>query len=192
MRKLYFLLLIFVLTACGTEGNLSSEISTGNKNALPPAESEVKEGDFIYRLFSEKDVYDKFGETAIFGELTYVGEFDSIDIYHAASPFSFPIEERTRGIEVDYAMNQPLIITTLKKGEPLLQKYSFAGGYSDNDDEKYVEFIKSLIKDGFDEGEYVIHGSADFYTVDPAKATTEQKYYLKTDIGFSVRKNVNE
>ena len=64
-----------------------------------------------------------FGDTAIFAELTYVGELDSIDIYHAASPFYFPLEERTRGIEVDYAMDEPLIVTTLEKGEPLRQKY---------------------------------------------------------------------
>ena len=74
---------------------------------------------FVYRLSTEKDVYDEFGDTAIFAELMYVGEKNSIDIYHAASPFYFPLEERTRGFEIDYAMDDPLLTALLIKGEPL-------------------------------------------------------------------------
>ena len=88
-------------------------------------------------------MYEKFGDTAIFAELTYVGDQASIDIYHSASPFHFPLEERTRGIEVDYAMNEPLLTTTLTRNEPFRQKYSFAGGYSDGDSKKYVSFVQN-------------------------------------------------
>ena len=134
MRKFFYLLvLVFVMTACGTGAIPNSGNQAKSDEPLPSAEAEVKEGDFVYRLFTEKDVYNTFGGTAIFAELTYVGELDSIDIYHASSPFYFPLEERTRGINVDYPMDEPLIMTTLEKGEPLRQRYGFAGGYSDND-----------------------------------------------------------
>ena len=107
------------------------------KDSLPPPENEVKEGDFVYRIFTEKDVYDEFGDLAIFAELTYVGDLESIDIYHAESAFHFPLVERTREFDVGYAMNEPLLTTTLKKDEPFRQKYSFAGGYSDQDSKEF-------------------------------------------------------
>lgn len=189
LRKLFFLLsCLVVLSACvPTEKDEPNNVST-----LPPAIAEIQEGDFIYKLSTEKDVYDTFGGTAIFAELTYVGEMESIDIYHAASPFYFPLEERTRGIEVDYAMNEPLIVTTLKKDEPFQQRYNFAGGYSDQDEEQYVEFVKTVMNKGFPEGEYIIHGSAEFTTIDPSVATDEERFNLKADIGFTVTKGVNE
>lgn len=183
MRRFFFLFCcVSLLSACGPNEKIASD----NVPPLPPAEAEVQEGDFIYKLSTEKDVYDTFSDTAIFAELTYVGEMDSIDIYHAASPFLFPLEERTRDIEMDYAMPMPLIITTLKKGEPFRQSYSFSGGYSDQDEAKYVEFVKTLISGEFPEGEYIIHGSTDFTISDPSEATDEMKFNLKADIGFTV------
>lgn len=183
MRKLFFLFCcIFLLSACGASENVIPD----NTSPLPPAEAEVQVGDFIYKLSTEKDVYTTFGETAIFAELTYVGKMETIDIYHAASPFYFPLEERTRGIEVDYAMNEPLIVTTLKKGEPLRQRYNFAGGYSDQDEATSIEFVKTLMKEGFPEGEYIIHGFAEFTSIDPAEAPDEEHFKLQSDIGFSV------
>jgi len=186
MRKLFFLLcIIFVLSACRYIGKSDTNNPITPTIPLPPAEAEVQEGDFIYKLSTEKDVYDT-GETAIFAELTYVGEMDSIDIYHASSPFYFPLEERTRGIEVDYAMTQPLITTTLVKGEPLRQRYNFAGGYSDQDEATYVEFVKTLVNEEFPVGEYIIHGSTEFTSIDPSQATGKEGFQLKADIGFTV------
>lgn len=191
LRKLIGLFaLLFVLAACGK----SETPSTVNvsKKPLPPPEATVEDGDFVYRLFTEKDVYDEFGDTAIFAELTYVGEKESIEIYHAASPFSFPMEERTRGINVDYAMNEPLITRTLQKDVPFREKYTFAGGYSDGDDEKYVEFVKTMIDQGLPKGEYIIHGSAQFSTADPTNTTDKKGFMMSADIGFTVTKPINE
>ena len=193
MRKYVLVFaLLFTLAACGTKTNSESGKPFRSGESLPPPEAEVQKGDFVYRLFTEKDVYDIFDGTAIFAELTYVGNQASIDIYHAASPFYFPLEERTRGIDVDYAMDEPLITTTLTKNEPFQERYSFAGGYSDNDDEKYVSFVKTLMNEGFPEGEYLIHGSAEFYTKDPAGAIDKETYKMNADIGFTVTKGVNE
>ncbi|MFS0574930.1 lipoprotein [Sporosarcina sp. 179-K 3D1 HS] len=187
MKKIFFLFtLLLFLTGCGTE---MARNQGDPQNPLPPAESEVKEGDFIYRLYTEKDVYDTFGDTAIFAELTYVGDQEEINIAHAASPFYFPMEERTRGLEIGFAMSEPLIFTNLKKGEPLRHIYQFAGGYSDQDDPEYVQFVKSIIANkGFPEGEYIIHGTADFTVADGPDDDIQSlpRFVLSTDIGFRV------
>lgn len=186
-KMLYIIGTIFILSACGT--NSSDELVA---DALYPHSAEVQDGDFIYTISTEQDVYEEFGDTAIFAELTYVGDEPSIDIYHATSPFHFPIEERTRGIEIDFAMNHPLIVSTLVKDQPLRERYHFAGGYSDTDDDDYVTFIKTIIDNGFPEGYYIMKGSAQFSTEDPSIATEEQKINLTTNIGFSVVKSVNK
>lgn len=184
-KMMYVVAVIFILSACGT----TNEQQTIN-DPLPPADVSMEKGDFIYRLYTEKDVYDEYGDTAIFAELTYVGPEQSIDIYHAASPFYFTFEERTRNYFIDYAMNEPLITTTLQKGEPLRQKYTFTGGFSDQDDKAYVKFIQEIIEKGFPIGEYIVHGKARFFTVDPAEANETQTYELQADIGFYVQKPV--
>ena len=190
-KFIYLLTLVFVLAACGTGEVPNSGTKEKLDEPLLPTLAEAQEGDFFYRLVTEKDVYDEFGDLEIFAELTYVGELESIDIYHAASPFFFPLEEKTRGIEIDYAMNQPLIITTLQKGKPLRQEFAFAGGYSDNDPVEYVKFIKTIINDGFPEGEYIIHGSTEFTTAEPPVVEQKDNHLLKADIGFTVTKNIN-
>lgn len=186
-RIIYVIALIFILVACGTTmGGSGSAI----KDSLPPPENEVTEGDFVYRISSEKDVYNEFGEVAIFAELTYVGDLESIDIYHAESAFHFPFVERTREFEVGYAMNEPLLTTTLVKDEPFRQMYSFAGGYSDDDTKEYQQFVNTIIEKGFPEGEYIINGSAQFDTADPAVATDTEKFEMNASIGFTVVKGV--
>lgn len=185
---MFLFISLFVLSACGTGKSSIPDESKKSGDPLPPAEAEVTEGDFVYRLFTEKNTYDATDDIAIFAELTYTGELDSIDIYHAASPFYFPLEERTRGIKVDYAMNEPLLTTTLKKGTPFRQNYEFAGGYSDQDEKEYVNFVKTLVDDRFPNGEYIIHGYADFYTEDPAVATNTETFKIKSSIGFTVNK----
>lgn len=188
MKKLiYILVVIFVLSACGTTQNAGDNVRPVENQGVFPAVAETGQDDFVYRLVTEKEVYNEPDEPVIFAELTYVGDEESIDIYHAASPFYFPLEERTRGFEIDYAMNSPLIVTTLKKGEPLRQEYSFAGGYDETDDEEYIAFIKALIDGSFPEGYYIIQGSAQFFTEDPSETTNEEELYLHVNIGFEVK-----
>lgn len=146
MKKLVFLLVsIFVLAACNKSSDMGNEHPNNNSEPVYPAEAEVTKGDFNSRLFTEKDVYDEYGETSIFAELTYTGEEDAIDIYHAASPFYFTLEERTRNFKIEYPMNEPLTMSTLKKDEPLCENYIFGGEYSDTDDPKYVELIQTIM-----------------------------------------------
>lgn len=187
LRIIYFSAFVFVLVACGTTNNGSG---SAIKDSLPPPENEVKEGDFVYRLFTENDVYNEFGDIAVGAELTYVGDEESIDIYHAESAFHFPFVERTREFEVGFAMNEPLLTTTLLKDEPFRQKYSFAGGYNDDDSGEFRQFVQTIIDEGFPEGEYVMNGSAQFYTTDPAGANDDEKFNMNASIGFTVLKGV--
>lgn len=71
---------------------------------------------------------------------------------------------------------------------PHQHRYEFAGGYSDQDDPDYVEFVKTIIEEkGFPEGEYIIHGAARFTVAgqdDDMQGLPETE--LATDIGFRV------
>ena len=185
-RIIYLLALTFIVVACGTTNNSSG---SGIKDSFLQDRNEVKEVYFVYRIFSEKDVYNESGDIAVFAELAYVGDEESIEIFHGGSAFSFPFIERTREFDVGYAMNDPLLTTTLLKDEPFRQKYSFAGGYSDEDPEEFRQFVETIIEKGFPEGEYIINGSAEFYLDDPAFTTNDKKYNMSASIGFTVVKS---
>ncbi|PYZ96455.1 hypothetical protein CR205_12090 [Alteribacter lacisalsi] len=167
---------VFLLAACGTghapepENGSSGDGASGSGSAPDPDEGEygqtdeAEEGDFVYRLVSEEAVYGEHEEVSIYAELEYTGDEDSIDIYHAASPFHFPMKETTRGYDLMYGMNQPLEVTTLTAGEAYREEFVSIGGYSEQDPDDYVAFMKEVIEqDGFPEGHYIVEGFADFY-----------------------------
>lgn len=189
MRKvLYVVLSILVLSACGAKKNTNTKHEPIDKDEIAyPIETEVTTGDFVYRLYSEKEIYEEYAMPDIYAELVYIGNEESIDISHAASPFYFPIHEKTRDYEIDYAMNEPLITTTLQKGEPLREKYSFAGGYSDQNNQEYIDFIDTILNEGFPTGEYTVNGMADFFTKNPKEATDPDKFNMNAKIGFTIK-----
>jgi hypothetical protein len=184
-RIIYLVALVFMLVACGTTNNGSG---SAIKDSLPPTENEVIEGDFVYRIFAENDVYDEFDNPVILAELTYVGDEESIEIFHGGSAFHFPFIERTREFDVGYAMNDPMLTTKLLKDVPLREKYAFAGGYSDEDSEEFQQFVQTIMEKGFSEGEYIMNGSAEFYLNDPAFTTNDKKFNMAASIGFTVMK----
>ena len=75
----------------------------------------MTDGDFVYRLVSEKEKYERGDQVQVYGELEYIGEKDEITIGHAASAFYFPMKELTRDYNISYAMNEPYITTKLKR-----------------------------------------------------------------------------
>lgn len=78
-------------------------------------------------------------------------------------------------------MTDPLITTTLTKGEPLREGYSGSGGYSDLDDADYINFTKQVINSKFPQGYYVVNGYADFYTTAPDGEQTDYKIHAEID-----------
>ncbi|MCG3089337.1 hypothetical protein [Sporosarcina cyprini] len=183
MRAIVMILLsALLLTACQSKNTEEAPPQLQDN----PQEDEVREGDFIFRLVSEKTKYDEYEKPVIYAELTYVGEKEEIQISHAASPFSFPIHEKNRGYTIDYVMNTPLLLTDLKRGEPYREYYGFAGGYSDKDAEAYAEFVQSIIEHGgFPRGKYTMEGDANFSIVDDSN-TSEKEMNMQPQIGFDV------
>lgn len=178
-------LIILMLAACGTDEEPSSGTTASTDDfSVENTEASATEGDFFYRLVSEKEEYASGGPVEIYAELEYVGDQETINIFHAASPFYFPMEEKTRDYEIHYGMEEPLITTTLTKGEPLREQYTGSGGYSDQEDDAYIEFTQNIMNKQFPEGYYVVEGYADFYTETPEDGQTN--YEMHAEIDFKV------
>jgi len=188
MKKIAFpaLFLIMLLTAaCGTGGDTPADTTASvDDYSVSTTEASAEDGDFIYRLVSEHEQYTSGGPVEIFAELEYTGEEDTIDIFHAGSAFFFPMEEQTRGYQLDYPMEEPLITTTLTKGEPLREQYVGSGGYSDQEDAAYIEFMQQVMNNEFPQGYYIVDGYADYYTETPDGAQTD--YEIHAEIDFKV------
>lgn len=156
------------------------------------SQAEVAAGDFVYRLVSEKSVYIEGEKVEVYAELEYVGDKSEIKIAHAASPFLFPMKEKTRGYDLSYMMNQPRIVTLLKKGEPLREPFKGAGGYGSQDPKDYVDFIKNVAeaskKGTLPWGEYHVFGSADFEPIYDTEESKNNELSLKAEIEFYVEK----
>jgi hypothetical protein len=148
---------------------------------------EVSEDDFIYRIVTEKGEYLRNEKVKIYAELEYIGDKDEVTIYHAASPFYFPMVEKTRNYQISYPMNLPLISTTLIKGKPLLKEYKKSGGYDSQDEKEYIDFMNSFFNKGFPPGYYVVNGSVDFYVKNGEN--DKKNYNIKGKIEFKVKGN---
>ncbi|KAB8137632.1 hypothetical protein F9U64_08675 [Gracilibacillus oryzae] len=162
---------------------MQNETTDSSENT--PIIAEVQQGEFIYRLITEQESYQTGEDVKLFAELEYVGNKQEITIYHAASPFSFPIKELTAGYEIGYPMNEPLLTTTIKKGEPLRQQYEVAGSYSEADDKDYIAFMKDFLENSFPEGKYKVNGIADFYT-NGENDDQKTDYQMEAKIEFEV------
>ncbi|MCL7748685.1 hypothetical protein [Halalkalibacter alkaliphilus] len=186
MRKvmlLGFLLLVTIISACSVHnaarrGELA-EYEVTNTHA------ELEEGDFIYRLVTERGEYNQGDRVTLYAELEYIGEKDEVTIYHAASPFHFPIVEKVRNYKVDYFMNEPLVSTVLKKGEPYQEEYKGSGGYSSEDDKQYVAFVQKIAENQFPSGYYVVSGFADFFLADE-EGQKKKGFQMNAQIDFKV------
>lgn len=190
MRKILLfigLLLTLFVSGCGAGNNSSDITSKVDSYDVVRTAAEVQEGYFVYRLVSEKETYSDSQSVKLYGELEYVGEQEEITIYHAASPFYFPMEEKVRGVEIPYPMPEPLGSTTLLKGKPFRVEYTGSGAYSEEDEKEYVKFMKDFIENGFPTGYYLVNGYADFFV---QKETNREpdKYHLEAQIDFKVTK----
>jgi len=191
MKKLIqiiFIMLTLLLSSCTYELESDNEVTKLDNYEVIKTMDEVIEGDFIYRLVTEKGEYLDNESVNIYAELEYIGDNEEITIYHAASPFFFPMVEKIRDYSIDYPMDEPLISTKLIKGKPLREEYKRSGGYSSQDEKEYVNFMKSFLDNGFPTGYYVVNGFADFY-VQSNENGNKEKYNIKAQIDFKVKIN---
>lgn len=191
MNKLLIIIsaIAFVLTGCSGDAKVDGQNT--EKEAQIRLKAEAAENEFVYRLVSEKSVYAEGERVELYAELEYVGEEHEIEIAHAASPFSFPMKEKTRGFEIGYLMEQPRIVTTLKKGEPLREQYKGGGGYGSQDPKEYVEFIKAVAeasrKGSLPSGEYEVTGGAEFEPI--SGSTKNENIRMNAKIEFIVEES---
>ena len=181
-------MLTLLLSSCTYELESDNEVTKLDNYEVIKTMDEVTEGDFIYRLVTEKGEYLDNESVNIYAELEYIGDNEEITIYHAASPFFFPMVEKIRDYSIDYPMDEPLISTKLIKGKPLREEYKRSGGYSSQDEKEYVNFMKSFLDNGFPTGYYVVNGFADFY-VQSNENGNKEKYNIKAQIDFKVKIN---
>lgn len=185
--KMISILLVFIIALLGCragEGNESVPAPSENDDLKIMAE--VTEGDFIYRLVTDQEQYLANEPVRIYAELEYKGKNKEITIYHAASPFSFPMYEKTRSYSILYMMDQPLVSTILTKGKPFREEYKRSGGYGSQDEKAYIDFMKDFLNNGFPDGHYVMSGYADFYVEAGGKSNSRKDYKLEAQISFEV------
>ena len=183
MKKSLFpftmLFVLLLLVACGTESGDNNTKQPGNSvKTTKIDESEVTEGDFTYRLFVNNI---ENHAVEIQAELEYIGELDEITISHAASPFYFYMKELERGYDIPFQMNEPHIITTLKKGVPIIETFRGSGGYSEEDDQDYIDFMKQMMSGHFPQGVYELNGTATFHD-----DINDQEYNIPGQLRFTV------
>ncbi|MGG1661314.1 hypothetical protein [Brevibacillus sp. NRS-1366] len=191
MKKNLFMvcaLLVALLTGCSSQSDTDDSKETLNSDKEYQVIVEETKSDFVYRLATQASEYSKGKPVKIYAELEYIGDDDSITISHAASPFWFPIIEKTRNFNIDYVMNQPLKKTTLIRGKPIQEEYKGSGAYSDQDPPEYVDFIKNImLKKEFPIGDYVVNGFVSFDVEPKANNDTEESVSIKAQVEFIVR-----
>lgn len=64
--------------------------------------------------------------------------------------------EKIRDITIGYAMTQSMAKTTTIKGKPIREEYWGSGGYSGEDTEEIINFMKSVMDNKFPTGYFVV------------------------------------
>ncbi|MGG0668054.1 hypothetical protein [Sporosarcina koreensis] len=117
----------------------------------------------------------------LFGEITYTGDKDEVTIIHSSSAILFSLEEKVRGFDIGYSVEDLEVVTVLKKGEPYREEYVKSGGYDAGNPSDYVRFIKSFLNnEGFPSGYYIVNGETDFFLKD------KERVNIKATINFKV------
>ncbi|KMK75753.1 hypothetical protein [Alkalihalobacillus pseudalcaliphilus] len=180
------MMMLFFLIACSKSEQINEGVANKNIEDLTTT-AEVIEGDFIYRLVSEEAQYSEDDMVDVYAELEYIGELDEVTISHAASPFYFPMVEETRDYKIDYAMNEPLLYSTLIKGQPLRKAFTGGGGYGGDDPREYQNFMRAIMNQEFPIGSYIMDGFAQFQIVDVETSEPVENFELQARIEFIVK-----
>ena len=177
MKKLLFAITCFLLVGCT---NVDESKPTPRTDSYPNM-YKMESNDFLYELEVSPTKIASGEEIHIVAKLTYIGDEAEIVISHAASPFYFDLYETTRGYDIQYAMDMPSIVTTLKKGEPLITKYETTGGFGEEQPEAYKQFMKAFLSGNYPEGYYKVHGYVKFVREGESEEITYGGY-----VGFKV------
>lgn len=173
----------------GNAGATNSPVKGGGPDTTAKSAvlmGETTQGDFVYRLYADKSSY-KEGEQPVFtAELEYTGPESSVTIAHAASPFYYALEDVSGKYGFYFAMNEPLIQTTLKRGEPLTENYAHGQMYTEPDEEHALGVPTDV---PFPEGEYRVGGYVDFWMANDSDAEEREtvKFGIDTKEALTIK-----
>ena len=122
MKKIVFWLALLVLVIVGL--SCTALVADAGPSSV---------GDSVFKLsiHTDKNEYAAGEALSCYATLEYVGDSDSLRIYSSDPLVYFTIQGgRFTG---DYAVNDVLMATTLKKNEPVRFDFVKSGGYSAND-----------------------------------------------------------
>ncbi len=195
MGKFLVIISTFAVLLSGCSGDVKYDEQNVKESPIgSKAKAEVTEGDFVYRLVSEKSVYAEGEKVEVYAELEYIGAEAEVKIAHANSPFYFPTKEKMRNFDIRYGMHQPARMTVLKKGLPLRERFVPRGGYSPEDPKEYVDFInvvwEASKKGTLLWGDYQVSGSANFDPLNDSMVS-QKSLRLNAEIEFFIEKPKN-
>ncbi|WP_121641294.1 hypothetical protein [Virgibacillus sp. Bac330] len=172
-------ILILLFSGCSSPMQISN--SDLEKYNVKKKVDENSQGDFVFRLVSEKQEYEARDNVKVYGEITYVGDKGEVDIYHSSSAMLFPMEEKIRGFDIGFTVNEIAMTTTLKQGKPYREEYRKSGNYMEDGSSDYLDFMEKFSEmDSFPPGYYVVHGETDFFLED------QERVNIKATIDFKV------
>lgn len=96
-------ILILLFSGCSSPMQISN--SDLEKYNVEKKVDENSQGDFVFQLVSEKQEYAAGDNVKLYGEITYVGDKGEVDIYHSSSAMLFPMEEKIRGFDIGFTVN---------------------------------------------------------------------------------------
>lgn len=174
---LIFMIIIplFIVAGCRSSNQI-------NKSDLDELEvknttDESTQGDFVFRLVSEKEEYEADEENVkLSGEIEYVGDDEKVTIDHASSAILFNMKEEVRDYEIGFGVDDIDLSTDLEQGVPYREDYEKSVGYAQDDPSGYKRFMKDFQDaddSDFPPGYYVVEGETDFFTNDGEEINIE-------------------
>lgn len=186
IKRIFLSLFIFSLLLNGCSASYEKNVNVEDfevENTI----AEVAEGDYIFRLVSEKEQYTNTEEVNLYGEIIYTGEKDEVEINHSSSAILFNIFEEVRQYEIGDGVHDIGLTTTLKRNEPHREHYGKSAGYDADSDKAYVQFVEDFIEqDGFPTGYYTVNGFTDFAVFEDGDDESAIHYNIKATIDFKV------
>ncbi len=157
---------------------------TGQNTAIIHAEQQ--QGDFIYRLYTDKKKWMTGDTIKIIGELEYTGEQEEIEIAHSASPFMFPLKERNSNQTFDYLMQEIGLTTVLKKDEPIRGEILYRNISTVETGKMAASIREKLKQNTLPAGFYEVNGYADIFVKAAADDESGEPMRIKASISFEV------
>jgi hypothetical protein len=83
-------------------------------------------------------------------------------------------------------MPEPLLNTTLKKGQPIRKTYTSGKAYNEEDEKEYKDFMKDFKQNGFPPGYYVVDGYTNFF-IETTPNKEPEKFHPSAQIDYKVK-----